>query len=211
MKRIITLGLSLCLFLLSTACNTGSKVKPLTAEDIKTYTAQMSEDPLSGDITLNGVKYTLPVKAQDLINNGWKYNDFKDKGNPLKTGYYTDSVYMDDGLKSAEKRITITLFNTSGDTVKFDDAMLGGIEVKKIANYKNTIVLPKGITLASTYDDVIKAYGKPKADFLDQTGFIEYSNNDIGNYGKKLHIEFDKSTKVITLIKVKNIPSKDSK
>lgn len=208
MKRIITLGLSLCIFLLATACNTGSKVKPLTAEDIKTYTAQMNENQLSGDITLNGVKYSLPVKAQDLINNGWKYNDFADKGNPLKNGYYTDSVYMDDGLKSAEKRITITLFNTSGDTVKFDDAMLGGIEVNKIANYKNNIVLPKGITLDSTYDDVIKAYGKPQTDLLEQAGWIKYSTNDIGNYGQSLQITFDKSKKTITAVKLKSIPSK---
>ncbi|WP_034868708.1 hypothetical protein [Clostridium lundense] len=206
MKKILILCLSLFLFTL-TACGNSKKVKELTKEDIKTYTSQMKADPLSGDITLNGVKYTLPVKAQSLVDNGWKYNDFADKGQPLKHGYYVDSIYMDDGSKSAETRITVTLYNTSGSTVKFDDAMLGAIKVEKEGDsYKNTVVLPKGITLASTYDDVIKTYGAPKVDYFKQTGWITYFISDMGAYGQELRIDFDKNTKVITSIKLKNIP-----
>lgn len=207
MKKIITLclSLSMCLFVL-TACG-GSKVKQLTADDIKNYTAQMKSEPLSGDITLNGIKYTLPIKAQDLVSNGFKFNDYADKGQPLKNGYYVESIKMDDGTKSAESRIEVTLYNTSGATVKFDDAMLGAIEVTKSGEkYKNTVVLPKGITLSSTYKDVIAAYGKPTSDAMELTGFVKYSASDIGKYGKELSIGFDKNTKVIKSIKLKNIP-----
>jgi hypothetical protein len=44
---------------------------------------------------------------QDLIDNGWKYNDYADKGQALKDGYYVDSVLMDDGSKSEESRINV--------------------------------------------------------------------------------------------------------
>ncbi|WMJ80661.1 hypothetical protein RBU49_17950 [Clostridium sp. MB40-C1] len=129
MRKILILCLSLCLFML-TGCGSSKEVKKLTAEDIKTYGSQMKKDPLSGDITLNGIKYSLPVKAQSLVENGWKFNDYADKGKPLKNYYYTDSVYMDDGKKGEDTRITVTLYNTSGSEVKFDDAMLGAINVK---------------------------------------------------------------------------------
>lgn len=208
MKKIITLCLSLCLCML-TACSAPKEVKKLTKEDIKKYSSQMSSDPISGDVTLNGVKYSLPIKAQNLVDKGWRYNDFADKGQPLENGYYVDSIYMDDGSKSEDSRITVTLYNTSGSTVKFDDAMLGAIKVsKKNDSYKNTVVLPKGITLASTYEEVITAYGPPKVDYMKQMGWITYYISDMGEYGQELRIEFDKNTKVITSIKLKNIPKK---
>ncbi|WMJ80693.1 hypothetical protein RBU49_00160 [Clostridium sp. MB40-C1] len=205
MRKILILCLSLCLFML-TGCGSSKEVKKLTAEDIKTYGSQMKKDPLSGDITLNGIKYSLPVKAQSLVENGWKFNDYADKGKPLKNYYYTDSVYMDDGKKGEDTRITVTLYNTSGSEVKFDDAMLGAINVKNIPDYKNTVVLPKGITLASTYDNVISAYGTPKVDYMKQMGWISYSISDLGKFGQELRIDFDKNTKVIKSIYLKNIP-----
>ncbi|URZ02752.1 hypothetical protein [Clostridium felsineum] len=209
MKKIAALCLSLCLILLTfTAC--GSKeVKKLTKEDVKKYTAQMKSDPLSGDITLNGVKYSLPTKAKNLEDNGWKYNDYADKGQPLKDNYYVQDIHMDDGTKNEDTFINVTLYNTSGSTMKFDDAMLGGIKVeKKSDSYKNTVVLPKGITLSSTYDDVIKAYGNPKVDYMKAANWIIYYNTDIGEYGQQLRIYFNKTTKVIESIELKNIPRK---
>ena len=207
MKKIIILCLTLCLFGL-TGCGRAKDVKELNDEDIKSYTSQMNTNPLSGDITLNGVKYSLPVKAQLLVDNGWKFNDYADKGEPLKNGYYVDSIYMDDGSKSEDSRITVALYNTSGSTVDFDDAMLGIIEIaKKNDSYKNTVVLPKGITLASTYKDVISAYGTPTSDFIESTSWVTYSISVMGKYGQELRIDFDKDTKVINKISLKNIPN----
>lgn len=209
MKKLIITCLNFCLCLVILAgCGASKEVKKLTDEDIKTYSSQMNADPLSGDITLNGVKYTLPVKAKSLEDNGWKYNDYADKGQALKDGYYVDSVRMDDGSKSEESRITVTIYNISGSEMKFEEAMIGGIKIDKNSDsYKNTIVLPKGITLASTYEDVIKVYGAPQFDYMKQTGLVTYlSHNDIGNYGQKLEFQFDKDKNVIKSIGLKNIP-----
>lgn len=68
--------------------------------------------------------------------------------------------------------------------------------------------MPKGITLASTYEEVITAYGPPKVDYMKQMGWITYYISDMGEYGQELRIEFDKNTKVIKSIKLKNIPKK---
>lgn len=209
MKKLIILGVSFCLSLsMLTGCGASKEVKKLTDDDVKTFSSQMNTDPLSGDITLNGVKYTLPVKAKSLEDNGWKYNDYADKGQPLKTNYYVENIIMDDGSKSEESRIRVTIYNTSGSEMKFEDAMIGGIEVdKNNDSYKNTIVLPKGITLASTYEDVINAYGKTQGDFFKQTGLVSYtSSGSIGNYGQKVEFNFDKDKNVIKSIKLKDIP-----
>ena len=54
-KLLITLCLSLCTAVNIFGCS--KEIKPLTPDDIAAYTSQMSNNPLSGDITINGVKY----------------------------------------------------------------------------------------------------------------------------------------------------------
>lgn len=203
-KLLIAFCLSLCVSLNLYGCS--KEVKPLTSDDITTYTSQMSNNPLSGDITLNGVKYSLPVTVQTFEDNGWKFNDYDSKNEDLENNYYSDSIILDDGYKDESTRIKSTIYNTSGSTVKFKEAMIGGIHISKTSDYKNTVVLPNGITLDSTYDDVINAYGTPKVDYFTSNGKIYYSESDIGKYGQALTIGFDTNTKVIKEITLQNIP-----
>ncbi|MBD5637375.1 hypothetical protein HYI18_01825 [Clostridium botulinum] len=60
------------------------------------------------------------------------------------------------------------------------------------------------MTLKSTYNDIIKAYGTGKVDYMKQVGWV----SDLDKYGQELHIEFDKNIKLIFLIILKNIPMK---
>lgn len=190
-------------------CQERMEVKPLTDEDIKTYTMQMQEDPLSGDITLNGQKLTLPIDVKELQDMKFSFNDYADKGQDLEDGYYVEGIVLDDGTKSENTRIEVIIYNTSGNTVKFDNGKVGEIEVYNSGDsYKNTIVLPKGITLKSTYDDVINAYGKPTVDYFKEAGRVTYTKSDdeaIGEYGQELEINFDMNTKVIKSISLKSI------
>ncbi|KEJ04273.1 hypothetical protein N494_01525 [Clostridium botulinum A2B7 92] len=57
------------------------------------------------------------------------------------------------------------------------------------------------MTLKSTYNNVIKAYSTGKVDYMKQ---VEWVSN-LGKYGQELYIEFDKNTRVISLIILKNI------
>ena len=204
-KLLITSLLILCVASNLYGC-TKKDVKPLTPEDISSYTSQMSTNPLSGDITINGVKYSLPVSVQAFLDNQWKFNNYDSQNGDLENGYYSDSVTLDDGHKDASTRISSTIFNTSGSTVKFKDAMVGAIHISKTDNYKNTVVLPNSITLDSTYDDVINAYGTPKVDYFANNGTVYYYETDIGKYGQKLTIKFDTNTKIIKEITLQNIP-----
>ncbi|KIS25404.1 hypothetical protein B2H94_15425 [Clostridium sporogenes] len=60
------------------------------------------------------------------------------------------------------------------------------------------------MTLKSAYNDVIKAYGTGKVDYMKQVRWV----TDLDKYGQELHIGFDKNTKLISLIRLKNIPMK---
>ena len=94
---------------------------------------------------------------------------------------------------------------TSGSSVSLQDAKIGEIGIEKSsASYKNTAVLPRGITLESSYDDVIKAYGIPQVNDGNSISYIAAGNVD--NCGKQLEIAFDDNTKIINSIKLKNIP-----
>ncbi|NFG62555.1 MULTISPECIES: hypothetical protein [unclassified Clostridium] len=206
-KKVIAFFCGVICTLLIVGCSGGSKVKELTDQDTKTYAEQMKEDPLSGDINLNGVKLSLPINVKTLADNGFKFNDYDHKSQELENDYYVDDIIMDDGKKGEDTRIRVTIYNNSGTTVKLDDAKIGEIKIKKSKEpYKNTVVLPKGITLNSTYDDVINAYGKPKVDYMNEAGFVNYFTSDIGEYGQKMEIYFDKTTKVVDSIELKNIP-----
>ncbi|OSB12814.1 hypothetical protein [Clostridium botulinum] len=56
------------------------------------------------------------------------------------------------------------------------------------------------MTLKSAYNDVIKAYGTGKVDHMIQVGWV----NDLDKYRQ----EFHKNTKLISLIRLENIPMK---
>ncbi|HCL4439052.1 TPA: hypothetical protein N2D87_002867 [Clostridium botulinum] len=60
------------------------------------------------------------------------------------------------------------------------------------------------MTLKSAYNDVIKAYGTAKVDHMIQVGWV----NDLDKYRQEFHIEFHKNTKLISLIRLENIPMK---
>ncbi|CBZ02097.1 TPA: hypothetical protein PTV74_002526 [Clostridium botulinum] len=60
------------------------------------------------------------------------------------------------------------------------------------------------MTLKSAYNDVIKAYDTGKVDHMIQVGWV----NDLDKYRQEFHIEFHKNTKLISLIRLENIPMK---
>ena len=135
----------------------------------------------------------------------FSFSDFFAKDQELENGYYVDGISMDGKKMDENTRISVTIYNTSGSSVSLQDAKIGEIGIEKSsASYKNTAVLPRGITLESSYDDVIKAYGIPQVNDGNSISYIAAGNVD--NCGKQLEIAFDDNTKIINSIKLKNIP-----
>ncbi|NFC87747.1 hypothetical protein EXN13_08645 [Clostridium botulinum] len=58
--------------------------------------------------------------------------------------------------------------------------------------------------MTKRYDFKIKAYGTGKVDHMIQVGWV----NDLDKYRQEFHIEFHKNTKLISLIRLENIPMK---
>lgn len=197
----------MCLLITSTTilgCSNNT-INQLTTDDIKLYSESMDSDPLSGDITLNGNKISLPIDVGELTKMKFSFSDFFAKDQELENGYYVDGISMDGKKMDENTRISVTIYNTSGSSVSLQDAKIGEIGIEKSsASYKNTAVLPRGITLESSYDDVIKAYGIPQANDGNSISYIAAGNVD--NCGKQLEIAFDDNTKIINSIKLKNIP-----
>lgn len=185
-----------------------STIKQLTMDDIKTYSNSMNNDPLSGDITLNGKIITLPVDVKELTNMKFSFTDYFTKDQELESGYYVDGISMDGNKMDKNTRISVTIYNNSATSVSLENAKIGEINIEKNSEaYKNTAVLPRGITLQSSYDDVIKAYGMPQCNNMSDENSITYvAADNVDNLGRELRIVFDEGTKVINSIKLKNIP-----
>lgn len=185
-----------------------STIKQLTTDDIDAYSSSMDKDPLSGNITLNGKMITLPIDVKELTKMKFSFTDFFSKDQELENGYYVDGISMDGNKMDKDTRISVTIYNTSGSSVPLEDAKIGEIVIEKNSDsYKNTAVLPKGITLQSSYDDVIKAYGMPQANNMNDGNSITYvAAGNVDNCGRQLEIAFDNNTRVINAIRLKNIP-----
>lgn len=147
MKKI--LALVLCCTVLLTACG-GQKVRKLTPEDISKYAAQLGEEPAAGEFVLNGIKMTEPLTIQTLIDNRWKFRDGKGK-------------------------ISVQVETFDPSEIKVEDASIYEFHISSLeGKQRNTIVLPKGITLDSTYDEIVDAYGEAQFDYIEETNFIRY-------------------------------------
>lgn len=193
MKRLLVAAL-VCALLL-TACG-GQEIKELTSEDISNYAAGMSEDPMSGEFTLNGEKMTAPFTVQSLLDKNWNIETEGVDKIPANTMAIV-SFRLDNGRAGRENSIYIKMENNTSGEVQIEETEVYELSIEcPEGKQNNTLVLPKGITLNSTYDEIIETYGEPKVDYLEDAGFIKYYNSDFNQTNKSIQFEFmdDKQT-----------------
>lgn len=167
MKKIICIMLCISMISLSLVGCKGEKPKELTDEDINTYTANMSDNIYSGDITINGIKHTLPVTISEMKDNGFNLDSVYKPHQQIKSNTFYEPITMDYPNSSGKSTIRITFCNDSNSDVDIDDAKIYKMEFNGVnSDYINTIVLPKGITPKSTYNDILNAYGNPSTYFI---------------------------------------------
>lgn len=204
MKKALYL-LFLCIALIGCSVK-GEQPKQLSQEDIKVYSDALGDDPLGGEIILNGIKYTLPQTPSALLENGFSFTESNMEEETLEENTYTSSpVNLDNGNHNIENQIAITMYNDGDNTVTLKEAKISEIIVENlVGNQKNTIVLPLGITLDSTYQDIISAYGEPDLNYLTKDNWISYKEKDVSIYGRKLEFHFNEDCTSITKIILKN-------
>lgn len=124
----------------------------------------MAEEPL--DLTesiydfraaVDGVVYQLPMKAQELLDNGWS---FKDKGETLQPNNYTiSSIEMVKGTMTFD----VALYNPDIVTQPYEKCYV--IKFRFDPSPYNAdapaVEFAKGITMKSSKEEIIAAYGVP--------------------------------------------------
>lgn len=208
MKKIITVLLLItCTFISGCGIISESTTpdKPIKLDQSK-Y-ADLSEDLYSFDIKLEGVKYTLPASYSEFEKNGWKISDEESDAEIPLNCYLKDAFK----LKKGDKVIDAYFMNDgSGTSKKAADCKIGEIAVYSTDNV--SIILPNGITIGSSIDDLKAAYGEPKDTEtyddkdLKDSEIYEYTNPNIdGDVLSSSWIGVDNKKKMVTDITVTNL------
>ncbi|MBU3129304.1 hypothetical protein LGL55_14010 [Clostridium tagluense] len=209
-SKKILLVLSLIVLVLSfAACKKKVAIKPVPekAPNVASKKTEDTTNPASGTISddlykyevlVNGIAYSLPTSFSTFEKNKWVGADFdKSTLNP--------NQYKIEYPKNGEQTLMIHIANFGTDVSPISKCHVGGITINS-DNKKNgtTIYIAKKITIGSTYDQVIAAYGKPSNEYKGDTlTKLTYKSGTYSNY----EISFDTKNKKVSSIKIENLVS----
>lgn len=177
---------------------TSSEVESSKPETTTAVIDTLSDDIYSFQVELEGTIYQLPTTVEAFTENGW-VTPFTAE-DTLKPNQKT----LGDPITKDNTRATIILYNGGVDTLAYEKCNVTGINLsQEIGNIVTpTFSLPKGITMGSTYEEVIAAYGEP-------TNLYEGSSFKTLTYQRKLGDEVvltvDSATNVVTGVKMSNL------
>lgn len=123
---------------------------PATSEPL-----QMSDKLFDFTVELDGVIYQFPCSFQDLASHGWTISSLGISDSAMMIG----GGYEQYEMTNNGKIITVSTFNQSPNAVALKDCPINGLMLD--GNSHVDITLPKGITLNSSVDEIIAAYGLP--------------------------------------------------
>ena len=147
----------------------------------------------SKQFSIDGKVFTLPCKLSDLKAIGFEPTSNGDFIINPKQGAYGTS------LKNAKDvRITGTYYNFSDKALPLTDCSLADLSVDTYTSANKTfnIIFPGNITLNSTKDDVIKAYGTPTKMTDEKDSSLIFINYENSNHDK-LEIQISRKTGTI--------------
>lgn len=134
-------------------------------------------------ITLNGATFTLPVSYADFKAAGFSVSS-DDEVYVLNPGYYASSITLYDA--DGNDIGYCAVYDNTDAAIALSECMVYGVTLR-FADYYDAvgdIVLPNGVTAASTKDDILTAYGEPD-DFyesddedIDSQDYTWYYHND---------------------------------
>lgn len=113
----------------------------------------LSEDLYAGQLAVDGTLITLPCNMSELLALGYA---FETEASLTPQEDTTISVSSSTGGD-----IMVGIYNPTDDPMlSYDNATLEWL-VFESPDFTGEVQLPKGITLGSSYDDIIAAYGAP--------------------------------------------------
>ena len=144
---------------------------------------------------LNGVVYQLPMLYEVLEADGWiGRGDFTDTLNP---NTLTNVSLEKDGI-----RMSAGLVNLDVNVLEFNECYIFRFSTDQVDAQKGlSLILPGGITIGSTLEDVVGAYGDP-------TRTNESTDSVTYNYEQKSYasaqIRFETENNTVTSIRIEN-------
>ena len=148
-------------------------------------------------ITLNGATFTLPVSYSDFKAAGFSISS-DDEVYVLNPGYYSSAITLYDANGNDIGYCAIC--DNTDAPAALSECMVYGVTLH-FADYYDAvgdIVLPNGVTAASTKDEVMTAYGEPDDSYesddaeYDSQDYTWYYHNDAyyDDYNNSLQISY---------------------
>ena len=162
--------------------------------------SELSDDIYSFTLSLNGVVYELPAPYSMFRENGWIAEGLD--GMTLEPNQKTFQTK----LKNGRNEIYAAFVNTESAVKPFEQCDVGLVSLDSYFAEKGAaLVFPKGITLDSTFDEIIAAYGLATESYESEYAkTLTYSN---GSYAS-IKISFDLETDIADELEMENLVKK---
>ena len=117
-----------------------------------------SAELMDFSFTFDGVPYKLPCDYKEFADNGWILDtDTSEEVNANTYGFSR--------LKKGDTKVSVSIYNPTSNVQKVEDCKISEITVYARDNV--SFELPKGITVASSAEEIRNAYGKPSKSTTD--------------------------------------------
>ncbi|NLM34689.1 MAG: hypothetical protein GX206_04540 [Clostridiales bacterium] len=136
---------------------------------------ELSDNLYDYEILLDNKLYTLPTHISEFTENGWKSED-------LNMIEFVPQLHKSVTLSKGNKTISVTMVNLNTDMQPYSKCLVTGVYLYPLNDEEYPeLFISKGITIGSTYNEVIEAYGTPsiKTDYSD---LISYKSDDYSEY-----------------------------
>lgn len=150
--------------------------------------AQLSDDLYSYQIVINGKLYQVPMDVEELLDEGWKFDE--DENAELDAYTYTPNVT----LYMGDYQIGVDIVNKTESSQPYSACEACGISINLYYNSDNDIVfiLPKGIqSNVASVEDMKAAYGEP-TDFSEMDG-MAFATYEVEYASKEIKFTFDEN------------------
>lgn len=143
-------------------------------------------------VSIDGVEYTLPIALSEVLENGWGLEEsVLDKHGEKMLSDTTMINYI--YLVKGDWKIEIVLENLTGEEATIEELSIIELTFETVNEYPE-VVLAEGITLNSTLNDVLTAFGQ-YSEASEETFYysVRYVENDDFLNGGRYQFAFPSS------------------
>lgn len=148
-------------------------------------------------ISYKGIRYNLPTSIS--LFQDWSSNELNEIVRP---GQYLIGASLE---REGYEPVSIVPYNDTGENLRVYNCKIAGITIRQPLGDSKTmeIALPCGITLGSSYDDVINAYGEA----IEDTISASHPDYRVLTYKLDLYtyVRIGFTKKLVTFLEIRNM------